>query len=286
MLLAAPNLARQLTPAELTRFVWRLLSFYVALTFLYQVVAEPAVVARGYEGIVRYDPTGSVVMHSSLSLIHLVVAVTRLGERSALRARLATLALGGMSLAMVFLTATRTALLTLALLAVLTLLTSPGTAPRLRRWVAALGVGLAFAAWTLVVNDSFWLRLTGGQERFHLRAAGPAIRHWLALAGDHPWGMGLGAVRELLADGRPALDGTELLEWPHNELVRLYLEAGPPGCCSWSAAGGAGPARLRARGAGRGRPGAARADPGDRGRPRGRGAACRTCSTRSTTRPC
>ena len=40
-------------------------------TFFYQVVAEPAAVARGYEGIVRYDPTGSVVMHSSLSLIHL-----------------------------------------------------------------------------------------------------------------------------------------------------------------------------------------------------------------------
>ena len=50
------------------------------MTFLYQVLAEPAVVARGYEGIVRYDPTGSVVMHSSLSLIHLVVAATRLGR--------------------------------------------------------------------------------------------------------------------------------------------------------------------------------------------------------------
>ena len=41
--------------------------------------------------------------------------------------------------------------------------------------------------------------------------------------------MGLGAVRELLADGRPALDGTSLLEWPHNEFVRFYVEAGPPG---------------------------------------------------------
>ena len=71
VLLAGPNLARFLPPSELTRFVWRLLSVYVALTFLYQVLAEPAVVARGYEGIVRYDPTGSVVMHSSLSLIHL-----------------------------------------------------------------------------------------------------------------------------------------------------------------------------------------------------------------------
>jgi hypothetical protein len=79
VLLAGPNLARFLPPPELTRFAWRRLSFYVAATFLYQVVAEPAVVARGYEGIVRYDPTGSVVMHSSLSLIHLLLALTRLG---------------------------------------------------------------------------------------------------------------------------------------------------------------------------------------------------------------
>jgi O-antigen ligase len=229
VLLAGPNLARQLTPAELTTFVWRLLSFYVAVTFLYQVVAEPAVVARGHEGIVRYDPTGSVVMHSSLSLIHLALAATRLGERQPLRARLAILALGGMSLSMVFLTATRTALLTLALLAVLTLLASPEPHRAGRRLaVAALGFGLAFAAWTFSVDDSFYLRLAGGQEDF-TSGRWSSVRHWLALAGEHPWGMGLGAVRELLADGRPALDGTELLEWPHNELVRFYLEAGPPG---------------------------------------------------------
>ena len=36
-------------------------------------------------------------------------------------------------------------------------------------------------------------------------------------------------MRELLAGGRPALDGTTLLEWPHNEIVRFYVEAGPPG---------------------------------------------------------
>ncbi len=86
-LLAAPNLARYLPPEELTRFVWRLLSAYVVATFLYQLFAEPAAVARGYENIVRYDPTGSVVMHSSLSLIHLIVALARLGRRLTLPAR-------------------------------------------------------------------------------------------------------------------------------------------------------------------------------------------------------
>ena len=60
--------------------VWRLLSGYVALTFAYQLVAEPAAIERGHEGIVRYDPTGSVIMHSSLSLLHLLLAATRLTQ--------------------------------------------------------------------------------------------------------------------------------------------------------------------------------------------------------------
>ena len=198
-------------------------------TFFYQVVAEPAAVARGYEGIVRYDPTGSVVMHSSLSLIHLVLAVTRLGRGLAPRARLATLVLGGMSLAMVFLTATRTAFLTLAVFALLELATAPRPMAAGRRLVTALlGLITAFAAWTLLIDDSFWRRLIGDQDDFS-SGRWSSIGHWLALAGDHPFGMGLGAVRELLADGRPALDGTSLLEWPHNEFVRLYVEAGPPG---------------------------------------------------------
>ena len=229
VLLAAPNLARFFTAETLVRFVWRVLSCYIAVTFLYQVVAEPAVVAHGYDGIVRYDPTGSVVMHSSLSLIHLVVAVTRLIQKLPLRTRLVTVALAAMSLAMIFLTATRTALLTLALLAVLELATAPRPGQTLCRFAAAmLGLGIAFGAWTLAVDDSFLLRLTGGQGDFS-SGRWSSIAHWLALAGDHPLGMGLGTVRRLLAAGRPALNGTELLEWPHNEFVRFYVEAGPIG---------------------------------------------------------
>lgn len=229
VLLAAPNLARSLSPGELGRFVWRLLSFYVVATWLYQLVAEPAAIAHGYAGIVRYDPTGSVVMHSSLSLIHVVVALARLRRPLRLRARLATVALGLMSLSMVFLTATRTALLTLLLLLLLQVVVAP--CPR-RAWLrlggTGLGLGLAFGSWTLLVNDSFYLRLTGGQEDYS-SGRWSSLGHWLVLAGDHPWGLGLGAVREILADGRPELDGATLLEWPHNEFVRFWVEAGPPG---------------------------------------------------------
>lgn len=229
VLVAVPNLALHFTPDDLMRLVWRLLSGYVALTFAYQLVAEPAAIARGHEGIVRYDPTGSVVMHSSLSLIHLVLAATRLTLPARPRARLATVALGLMSLTMVLLTATRTAFVTGALFSLLLIAASsrPGETAR-HLALAALGLALAFLGWTLIVNDSFWLRLSGGQEDFS-SGRWSSLRYWLALAAEHPFGMGLGAVRELLADGRPALNGTELLEWPHNEPVRFYVEAGPPG---------------------------------------------------------
>ena len=228
VLLAAPNLARFLPSEELPRFVWRLLSCYVVATFLYQVIAEPAAVARGYESIVRYDPTGSVVMHSSLSLIHLLLSITRLGQPEPARSRLAVALLGSMSLGMVLLTATRTALLTLVLFAVLHLAAAPRLRPAVARIAgSAFGLAVAFAAWT-AFNDSFWRRLTGAGGDFS-SGRWASISHWLALAGDHPWGLGLGAVRERLAEGRPALDGAMLLEWPHNELIRLTVESGPLG---------------------------------------------------------
>ena len=131
---------------------------------------------------------------------------------------------------MVFLTATRTALLTLAIFAVLHLLTAPRPDLALRRLVVAV---LGFGARVRRLDAPGQRQLLAAPRRRRRAtsapAAGPRSRHWLALAGDHPWGMGLGAVRELLAEGRPALDGRRLLEWPHNEFVRLYVEAGPPG---------------------------------------------------------
>lgn len=229
VLLATPNLARHFEPEALAVLVWRLLSGYVALTFAYQLVAEPAAVARGHEGIIRFDPTGSVIMHSSLSLIHLLLAAARLTRPQRSGQRLLTLALGVMSLTMVLLTATRTAFVTSALFALLLAATAPRPAATVRQLaLAALGFGLAFLAWTLLVNDSFWLRLTGAQEDFS-SGRWSSLGFWLTLAAEHPFGLGLGAVREMLADGRPALNGSELLEWPHNEPVRFYLEAGPPG---------------------------------------------------------
>ena len=230
VLLAAPNLARFLPAEALTRSSGGCCPSYVAATFAYQLVAEPAAVARGYEGIVRYDPTGSVVMHSSLSLIHLLVAVARLGRAAGAGARLATLALGGMSLSMVLLTATRTALVTLVIFAPLQLATARRPASPCAGWPSA-GVGFAARLRRLDAPGQRQLLAAPRRRRRATSApgAGSSIGHWLALAGDHP--LGPGAGRGARAAGRrPAGAGRDdLLEWPHNESVRFYVEAGPPG---------------------------------------------------------
>ena len=94
-LLAAPGLARGFGPEGPAPFAWALLSLYVAGTFAYQSLAEPAAVARGYAGIVRYDPTGSVVMHASLSLVCLLLALVRMADAARSRGgRLAALVVG------------------------------------------------------------------------------------------------------------------------------------------------------------------------------------------------
>ena len=171
--------------------------------------------------IVRSHPTGSVVMHSSLSLIQLVLAWpvrTPLAPAHAATGR--HVAVHGVPHRHPHGRPHPGVLRPVPP-------SSPVAAWR-RSPPVGLGLAITFSLWTTLVSDSFYLRLIGAQGDYS-SGRWASIGHWLSLAGDHPWGLGLGAVRELLAGGRPALDGTALLEWPHNELVRFYVEAGPPG---------------------------------------------------------
>jgi hypothetical protein len=232
VLLAAPALAAEFEGEAFARFVWRLLALYVAGTFAYQVAAEPAAVARGYAGIVRYDPTGSVVMHASLSAVCLLLALARLGGPAAgWRERGAALAAAAVSALMVLQTATRTFIVTLGLFALFRVATARDRRAALGTLAAAAcGLGLVFVAYAQLWDPSFLLRLTSteGVEDYGSGRL-PSLAHWLGLAGEHPMGLGFGAVRELMADGKPSLGGESTLEWPHNEFVRFYVEAGPPG---------------------------------------------------------
>jgi len=128
---------------------------------------------------------------------------------------------------MVVLTATRSAVLTLVVFGALWL--SAGRLPELAR-ARTLGLVLAalalFLLLSLLVSDSLWSRLVELGGAGYSSGRWPAIQHWLALGAGNPFGLGLGAVRQLLAAGRPEIAGGHLLEWPHNELVRFYVEGG------------------------------------------------------------
>ncbi len=93
-----------------------------------------------------------------------------------------------------------------------------------------IGLGLAallaFGLLSLIASDTLWSRLTEIGRDDYSSGRWPSILHWLGLAAGHPFGLGMGAIRQILAGGRPEITGGHLLEWPHNEFVRLYVEAG------------------------------------------------------------
>ena len=130
----------------------------------------------------------------------------------------------------IFLTATRTVLVTLAVFALLQALAACEPGRCLRRTMGlAAGLCVAFLLHTWLVSDAFLKRLLGQGVGDYSSGRWTSQLHWLRSALEHPLGLGLGAVRDTLARTRPPLGGDGLLEWPHNELIRFYVEAGPLG---------------------------------------------------------
>jgi O-antigen ligase len=224
-LLMAPRLALLLEGADAARAVRSLLAGYVAVTVLMLLLGGADDLARGDDGARRWDVTGSVVTHASFCVVYTVLAATTLQSRpDRIEAVIATFG-GAAALAMTFLSGTRTALVTWALFLVLALRSGGG-----QRRVAALAgtVALGLAVHTLLVSDSFAQRLQGGADDYSSGRA-HSLAAWLGRLAEQPLGIGLGGVRTALAEERPAIDGERMLEWPHNEIVRLTVEGGPLG---------------------------------------------------------
>lgn len=230
LFLFAPNVARALDGRDPSELVWRLLTLYVVATALLAVLVVPDFLRRGRPDLTRVDFTGSLVAHAGLCTIYLLATLAKVRTSAQPVLAAGHLCLAGTAAAMVLLTGTRTALVTCAIHLVLDVATAERPGDRFVRLLPAIAgaVGL-LAVYTTLVSDDFLERwLPGSTEDW---SSGRAVSqlHWLALAVDEPLGLGFGVVRERLAEGRPALDGTRLLEWPHNEPLRFYIEAGLPG---------------------------------------------------------
>jgi hypothetical protein len=229
VLMTAGPVARVLHPLDLPILLGRLVTLYVLATAVLVVLVGPAELARGSDGIARIDASGSLVTHAALCTIALVLAAAtwaRVGRIG----RMVRLGTGILALLMLLAAATRTPLVTLAILAALLLAATRERGAWVRRMAFLAVAGFAaLLAYTALVDDTPWRRLwSDGQPEWSTGRA-VAVQDWLARADGHPLGLGLGTVRATLADGKPALDGQDILDWPHNEAVRLWVEAGPPG---------------------------------------------------------
>jgi hypothetical protein len=228
-LATAGPVARLLHPLDLPVLLWRLVSLYVVATAALVALADPGELARGADGIARVDASGSLVTHSALCTVALVLARATWSEAGRL-GRAARVLAGLLALLMLLAAATRTPLVTALILAALLLAATRERALWLRRMALLAGAGLAaLLLYAALVDDTPWRRLwSDGQPEWSTGRA-VAVQDWLERADGHPLGLGLGTVRATLADGKPSLDGQDILDWPHNEAVRLWIEAGPPG---------------------------------------------------------
>ena len=121
VLLIAPSLARALASSDLAELVWRLLAFYLLITAATSAagLVEPDI--KGHDELVRYDFSGSVVAYSGLAVITLLVTAARLPGLRSRPVWLAHMLVAAVACVTIFLTATRTIFVTLAVF-----VTSPG----------------------------------------------------------------------------------------------------------------------------------------------------------------
>lgn len=226
-LLLAPNMRAAMGRMDVARMALVAGGLYVVATAGLALALPAAATLRNVAAHVRVDITGSVVLHASLCTIIALVAAAALASARRPGTRLKAALVLGIAAWMVALTGTRSPLLALACFVILWAVA--GKAGDLGR-PRVLGLGflalLVFALLTLAASDTIWARLTELGRADYSSGRLPSIRHWLLSAAGEPFGLGLGAVRRILADGRPEIAGGHLLEWPHNELVRFYVEGG------------------------------------------------------------
>lgn len=230
VLVLAPTVATAFGDRDPSELVWRLLALYVIATAILAVVAVPEWLVRGRADLTRFDFTGSLIGHTGLCVVFLITTLARLRPAAGHPALLVHVALAGTATVMVLLTGTRTALATFVLYLILEVAGAAAPRAAVARLVPlAFGALAALTLHTLLVSDDFLERLLGGSSEDWSSGRFASQVHWLTRGLEHPLGLGFGAVRETLRDGRPALDGVRLLEWPHNEPIRFLVEAGLPG---------------------------------------------------------
>lgn|GEM_PF-2245894 len=229
-LLVAPNLRAAMGGIDLTRFALAAGGCYVLLTAGLAVALPSLAVLRNVAGHVRVDITGSVVLHAALCTIIALALAAALPRVPTIGARIGMALLLGAACWMVMLTGTRSPLLTILFFVVLWAATGRlGDLARPRLLGAALVAVSAFLLMSFLASDAIWSRLADLGQDHYSSGRWPSIHHWLATAAGQPFGLGIGAVRTTLEGGRPVIAGGNLLEWPHNEFVRFFVEAGALG---------------------------------------------------------
>ncbi len=229
-LLIAPNLRAALGRLDLARLALWAGGLYVTATATLALALPSLATLRNVTSHVRVDITGSVVLHAALCTIVALALASALPHARSLWTKLGIALVLAAACWMVMLAGTRSPLLTVGLFVLLWALAGRlGDLARPRLLGTGLLALLAFLAMSFWASDTIWARLADLGQADYSSGRWPSIRHWLTLAAGQPFGLGIGAIRATLDGGRPIIAAGHLLEWPHNEFVRFFVEGGTLG---------------------------------------------------------
>ncbi|MEZ5823498.1 MAG: O-antigen ligase family protein [Geminicoccaceae bacterium] len=220
----APNVRQVLVDTDLPRWIFRAFAAYTLGIITINAFASGPLAWMQMTG--RVDLSGSVVSMASLGVITVLLALGEARQARGLR-RFFLVSISLLAFLAMFAAATRTAIVTLGVTGLLLVIAGPNRSGKMRGLIVCLVAILGlFAAHTLFVSDVFYLRLIGDFSEDYSSGRWHSLVHWLEIAASGPFGQGIGSVREIMQGGRPDISGGKLLEWPHNEFVRFFVEGG------------------------------------------------------------
>ncbi|PHS73127.1 MAG: hypothetical protein COB22_02340 [Cycloclasticus sp.] len=206
------------------KLIWYLFLTYIVLTFSSYLAGHSREVIVGtlYK---RLDITGSLTAHAVLCSLFIMFTLAWFNTAKYIAPRWFMLCMLFVALYMLFKTGNRQSLLVLFIFGFVYTLAFPKKLQSiLYASYGLMGMAGVFFMYTIFIDSNLFYRLFLLDERGFSSGRQEAIIYWISQVENVFTGLGLGNTAEFLVNLRGELYTYE--NFPHNELIRFYVEGG------------------------------------------------------------
>lgn len=230
MIFASSEISKVVPTAKLLVDCQKILSLYTLsiFTFIIATGLQSVLTPTGAGGIyTRLNVTGSVTSLGISAVTSVMLSLPRLKSEARITTKLLALITSIAAIYIMMLCASRQTLLILAIFSLIHLISGNITNRRelIRKLEIFFAITLSltiFLIFSIFVNNSMFIRLFENPSSDYSSGRFSSITTWLKKMDETGAPLGLGHIRNNV------VEEIELL-WPHNEIIRFYIEAGIPG---------------------------------------------------------